>query len=73
MRIVRYLSRQILEDCEGNIVEYNLSIIELTIIDNVIKSYKIYPFERETEGVEYSNNTLLVKISDGIISLHEIF
>ena len=73
MRTERYLSRRVLENCEENVVEHALSIVELTIIGDVIKSYKIYPFERESEGVEYCDNTLFVKTSGGIISFHEIF
>ncbi len=73
MRIERYMSRCVLENCEENIVEHALSIVELTIINDIIKSYKIYPFKRESESVEYSDNTLMVKTSGGIISFHEIF
>lgn len=73
MRIERYMSRCVLENCEENVVEHALSIVELTITNDVIKSYKIYPFERESESVEYCDNTLLVKTSGGIISFHEIF
>ena len=73
MRIERYMSRHVLEDCEGNMIEHALSIVELTIICDEIKSYRIYPFERETESVEYCDNTLLVRTSGGKISFHEIF
>ena len=39
------MSRCVLENCEENIVEHTLSIVELTIINDIIKSYKIYPFD----------------------------